>query len=588
MSWPRGFRWKKIGLVLIAGLLLVNILVLGLIGWQGYTLITRFELNGSLGRLQRLGTSLDLVNLTSLGLIKYGPTGAAYRLAKEGVDFGKRALHLQTEVQPLLLRSLSGKSVDQAEISRLGRGIKPLSDRLALVILLAKTPDIQRLLGIFHLENKFSQGINKLERGAEILKLAQEPENDWLAVLGYAQPQHYVVLMQNNMELRPTGGFLGSYAEFWLDQGALTNLKISDIYVPDGQIKGYVKEPLPIVKYLFTGGTPGWRLRDSNWEPDFPKAAKQIAWFFEEGGLAPIDGMIGVNLFLIEDLLKVMGTLEMPDYHLTVTAETFYRQAQYAAEHDFFPGSTQKGDFLAAAGKALLKALLEDYHDRLPDIVKAVYRNLENKQITVSLINQPNNTFFSKTDWDGSLKPIETKDGELNDFLYINEANLGINKTNCCLERKIDQVITVSDEANLTHELTLTYKNNNPGTPKPPVAWGGGYKDYLRIYIPKQATLKYIRVNNDGITDFTQDEVGDKRLIGFMVLTEGGETDTIRIAYNLPLPNDLGPATYRLMIQKQPGIDGWPMTLKFNQGQIALETDQFLTKDSIFTFPMVY
>jgi hypothetical protein len=58
--------------------------------------------------------------------------------------------------------------------------------------------------------------------------------------------KNYLVLLQNDTELRPSGGFLGSYAKVELASTGIKNISVQDIYVPDGQLLGHVDPPLPI------------------------------------------------------------------------------------------------------------------------------------------------------------------------------------------------------------------------------------------------------------------------------------------------------------------------------------------------------
>ena len=109
----------------------------------------------------------------------------------------------------------------------------------------------------------------------------------------------YVVLLQNNTELRATGGFMGSYARLRFRNGTLQSTKFEDIYEPDGQLYGYVKPPAPLDKAFENGS---WKLRDSNWDPDFRVSAPQIAWFFSQGGEV-VDGLVALNLTTV---LKVL------------------------------------------------------------------------------------------------------------------------------------------------------------------------------------------------------------------------------------------------------------------------------------------
>ena len=125
----------------------------------------------------------------------------------------------------------------------------------------------------------------------------------------------YVVLLQNNTELRATGGFMGSYARLRFRNGTLQNTKFEDIYEPDGQLYGYVKPPAPL-DLAFDHGS--WKLRDSNWDPDFRVSAPQIAWFFGQGGEV-VDGLVALNLTTV---LKVLEVLEMPTKNLVNLAQT--------------------------------------------------------------------------------------------------------------------------------------------------------------------------------------------------------------------------------------------------------------------------
>ena len=49
-------------------------------------------------------------------------------------------------------------------------------------------------------------------------------------IFGVYQPTKVLVLLQNNNELRPTGGFMGSYASFILDKFKIKNFQTYDIY----------------------------------------------------------------------------------------------------------------------------------------------------------------------------------------------------------------------------------------------------------------------------------------------------------------------------------------------------------------------
>ncbi len=392
-------------------------------------------------------------------------------------------------------------------------------------------------------------------------------------LLGSQSSRHYAVLFQNNMELRPTGGFLGSYAEIWMNQGKMSDIKIQDIYVPDGQIKGYVKEPEPIKKYLFNEEHPGWRLRDSNWSPDFPEAVKAINWFFKEGEIATMDGMIAINLYPITDILRVTGPIILPDYeNLEITADTFYQEAQRHAEENFFPGSTQKSNFLSSVGKQLLFTITS-HPDVIPRLIPVIMSHLQQKHISVFIPDALENG-WQQLGWDGRLREF------VSDYLMVVEANVGMSKANCCVDRTLTDDIRV-DSAAIGHHISLQYVNHNPVTPQPPISWGGGYKNYLRFIIPSTASVSAVMVNNLSIPtdDIDEELIGDKKSVGFLVLTEGGQQSQVQLWYTLPFKQQ----SYSLLFQKQSGISGWPMTITVTQNGVSrIYKEKFVQRDRYF------
>ena len=353
--------------------------------------------------------------------------------------------------------------------------------------------------------------------------------------------KEYLVLLQNNMELRPTGGFLGSYARLSFTDGFLDKIKVEDIYAPDGQLPGYVDPPDPIKKYL---NSNGWFLRDSNWDPDFGRAAPVIEWFFEQGKETPADGMIAINLYVVQNLLGVTGPIYLADYQETVDADNLFEKAETHSEVNFFSGSTQKRDFLSQVANQLLEKIKSADGRKQLKILQALKHSLRQKQILVWMKDEQEARVLRQLNWDGKLTPGE------GDYLMIVEANLGVNKTNCCLDRSIDHEVRLED-GKLKTKLVISYKNNNPVKPEPPRFWGGGYKNYLRVYLPKAANVEVIETIDEEVTD-------KFKVVGFLVEVSGGETKRVEIRYSQPVTDEF---VYRIKVQKQSGTTADPYTL---------------------------
>ena len=174
--------------------------------------------------------------------------------------------------------------------------------------------------------------------------------NDLLSNLPRFLSGKYLVLLQNNYELRPTGGFMGSYAIITFEGGVLKNWEVQDIYTPDGQIEGHVPPLVPFQQAFKTGD---WRLPNSNWNPNFPDAVDDMLWFFAKGGVGDIDGVIAVNFELFEKLIQIVGPFKPYDFDEEVNIDNFYELAQGTAEDNFFPGSRAKKNYLSGVATTL-------------------------------------------------------------------------------------------------------------------------------------------------------------------------------------------------------------------------------------------
>ena len=146
----------------------------------------------------------------------------------------------------------------------------------------------------------------------------------------------YLVLFQNNAELRSSGGFIGSYAVVDVSNLAIKNISFNtNILALDRQFtdKNFVQAPAPLAKFL---KNQSWQLRDSNYDASFPEASQDILNFYSRETGDSVDGVIALNAQVIVDLLKLTGPIKLDQYNLTVTADNFYDVTQFQVEKAYF------------------------------------------------------------------------------------------------------------------------------------------------------------------------------------------------------------------------------------------------------------
>src|SRR5258706_13230411 len=127
------------------------------------------------------------------------------------------------------------------------------------------------------------------------------------------------------MELRPGGGFIGSYGLLTVDKGKIISFSIHNVSEADDQLKGHIEPPFQIRRYL---NQQHWHLRDSNFDVDFLKDASQVAYFLQLETGQQIDGVIGLDLSFVKLVIQALGNVTVPEYAETITSDNFFQAAQ--------------------------------------------------------------------------------------------------------------------------------------------------------------------------------------------------------------------------------------------------------------------
>jgi hypothetical protein len=423
-------------------------------------------------------------------------------------------------------------------------------------------------------------------------------------VLGFEKEMVYLVLFQNNMELRPGGGFIGSYGLLRVRNAQIADFTIHDVYDADGKLLEHIEPPFFLRRYL---GVKHLFLRDSNTATDFPKSAKQAAHILNLETGDRVDGVIGIDTQMLKKLLAVTGPITIPEYSESVSADNFFDRLESRAQDNFFPGSTQKKDYLRSVAAALKEQLITKKKIGSPQLVKVLAEAVEQKHLMFAFPDHAVQSVFTVNDMAGALWDTRAqKTGVINDFLQISEANIGLNKTNFYLQRFIEHEVKITPDGGVIGAVTLTYTNSATSNSK----FGGDYKQYLRFYLPKGTELVSVKVGGSDIpvtaavTDpavyeqarFTPpsglevesvQEAG-KQTFGFLTIIPTATTQKVTIVYREPsLPTPIPPSfTYDLKVLKQQGTlqDPYVFRMAFPEGYTILTPPDDMTIDGTSAF----
>ena len=168
------------------------------------------------------------------------------------------------------------------------------------------------------------------------------------------QTRSYLVVAENNVEIRANGGYGGSQGVISVTDG---KLEIGD-FKPKMSIG--IENALPVTEeeeVLFNQATHemGSDSGDTLFTPDFPRAAGLLQQMWEREYDQHVDGVVALDPVFLQYLLGVVGGVELPDGS-TIDGTNAARVLMHDIYWNYDPAQ-QDAIFAAAAGAAFDKVL---------------------------------------------------------------------------------------------------------------------------------------------------------------------------------------------------------------------------------------
>ena len=401
-------------------------------------------------------------------------------------------------------------------------------------------------------------------------------------LLGMDSPRTYLVLFQNDKELRPTGGFMTAYSIMKVDKAKFNPVLSNDIYNLDAQYKPSTPAPEPIVKYIKGPYvlSQNLRLRDMNWSPDFATSMKEVTKATSQVGIKNIDGIIAVDTQLLTNLLNVIGPIGVPGFgNFSTTIVPECNCPQVIHELESFadiegpiiwdpltgkiiqrpPNSDNRKKIIGPLMNSILSNAMGQPKEKLAPLFEAAYKSLIEKHVLFYLYDDQKEKTVSEFGIGGTIKAYQ------GDYLHINDANLGGRKSNLYATEDVEQDISISG-GEVTKTVTITYKN-----PEKQDGWlNSVLPTWVRVYVPKGSQL----IASEGLEAKADpyEDLGYTVFAGYFQLRPEG-VSKVTFKYKLPFKVF---GTYKELIQKQPGTDGFLYTIKLGRHteEFYLKTDK--------------
>ncbi|OGC57212.1 hypothetical protein A3H26_02105 [candidate division WWE3 bacterium RIFCSPLOWO2_12_FULL_36_10] len=382
-------------------------------------------------------------------------------------------------------------------------------------------------------------------------------------LMGEKGSRTFLVILQNENKLRPSGGILSAYAVFNINRGAVNLVKSGDVYNLDPTQTVYNEPPEFLSKYAVSDN---FYLKDAGYSANFPTSSGSIYTLWKENSKnIPIDGLIVIDSHFIKTLLNVSGKVKVPDFG-EVGSENVQ---QYLNNFFAVTGSeelvdkTQK-DRVSVLLLEIMKKILVSGSEKKFQLLQFIMKEIDGGHLLFNSIDPGIQSIAKKYKLTGD---IEDFDG---DFLYISSANISDANVNSDLVMSVTKRSTIESK-DITTELNLQFSNVSKTN-------FDVFRNYIKVYLPENVE---ILETSDNFIDHTIGKEYNKSYVDGLVNVNPGSITDIKIKYNVPLSNfDAG--KYRLLIQKQPGA----VSQKYSLSLGAYEKDVDLDTNKIVEFDL--
>jgi hypothetical protein len=476
-------------------------------------------------------------------------------------------------------------------------GIIPKSDALAEKVALVQKEidfiDPNRYPENFQgkpVRERLKKGIELLDSTSEFIINSKPLLEVAPYLLGTEGERTYLVIFQNDKELRPTGGFITAYSIAKVENGKFVPVSSSDIYDLDANYKPTIAASDPVVKYLKGPYliSKNYRLRDMNWSPDFAESMALFAKEAQTQNIGKIDGIIAVDTQTLVNLLDVIGPIGVPgfgNFGTQIVPECNCPQVIYELESfadvegpvvwsENEPGKivfappnygNRKG-IIGPLMNSILSNALGQPKEKIPLLFQAGFESVMQKHVLLYMFDDKAQVAIEKAGYGG--KVVDTE----GDYLHINDANLGGRKSNLYVQQEVVQEVTIARDGSVEKTVTITYKN-----PEKHDGWlNSVLPSWFRIYVPKGSEL----ISLEGLEDkaATYEDLGKTVFSGLYQLRPQGVAK-VTVKYKLPFKVE---DEYTMLIQKQAGTDAPAYSV-----EVGRQLEEFkLTTDKLLKFKL--
>lgn len=378
--------------------------------------------------------------------------------------------------------------------------------------------------------NRLRNALTPVTRQAEVAnKVVQLAP----AMLGNDGDRNYLLLFQNNAELRAGGGIPGAVALLHAENGSIK----LESQVPGGSVGPFDQPVLPLsdgTKALY-GDITGRYMQDVTLTPRFDVSAKLAREMWRQKFGLEADGVLAMDPVTLGYLLAATGPVRLPTGD-TLTAENAVRLL-LSDVYAKYPDPEAQDAFFASAASAVFEKISDGDFDA-KKFVSALTEGTSEDRLRLWSAQRHEQQSISGTALAGELPTATASTRQFGVFLNDGTGS----KMDYYLDKKVSVGSSVCrKDGRPTSVIEVTLKNTAPvdsATSLPGYVTGEGafgtdpgkIKTLVAVYAPSNAI--YVGASQDGAGAALQTfDDGKHPVAQLQTLLAPGESTTFRVAF---------------------------------------------------------
>jgi hypothetical protein len=402
-------------------------------------------------------------------------------------------------------------------------------------------------------------------------------------------PKTYLLLVENEDELRPTGGLVTAVGTLLMQNGRINSLTFENEDLssnqPDNPLvdwsKPYPAAPWQLQQYM---NSQVLLIRDTSWFTNYPTAALYAETLYSYVKGYSVNGEIAFDQQFLVEILQATGSIQVAGVSHPIDANNvvaYMRSAKTPTAADLASPDWNNKLFVKLIADALIQKITSGAVQP-ENLLTVLLQGLNEHHLLLKLDSPSMTAILANHRWDGVVRPAK------GDFLMAVDTNVGFNKTNAVVTANMVYDVDLTKPSAPIGSLTIIHANNAtaiickqwnkirlPGEEDYPIT--DCYWNYMRIYMltgtklldatPQFVPANWMLIKQDvpARVDTLDEGIPGVQSFGTLQVVPGGESVNTTFHFSLPasiVQSGIGQSIYHLLVQKQPGTLAEPITIR--------------------------